>query len=78
MTIGKMTALAFGLVGGFALGVWTGPHLMQRADRAESAVHRTVVVPSAQEAPDDGGPRGAQARAARARPPRPRPPALHA
>ena len=47
MTIGKMTALAFGLVGGFALGVWTGPHLMQRADRAESAVHQTVAVPEA-------------------------------
>ena len=72
MTIGKMTALAFGLVGGFALGVWTGPHLMQRADRDASAVHDTVVVPSAQEAPDAAaGTQARQARAARARRPAP-------
>ena len=45
MTMGKMTALALGLVGGFALGVWTGPHITQRADRAASAVHETVTVP---------------------------------
>jgi hypothetical protein len=48
MTIGKMTALSLGLVGGFALGVWTGPHITQRADRAESAVHETITVPEAQ------------------------------
>ena len=65
MTIGKMTALAFGLVGGFALGVWTGPHLMQRADRAESAVHQTVTVPDA-EHPRDAVIEAKQARAARA------------
>ena len=45
MTMGKMTALALGLVGGFALGVWTGPHITQRADRASQAVHETVTVP---------------------------------
>ena len=45
MTMGKMTALALGLVGGFALGVWTGPHITQRADRAASGVHETVTVP---------------------------------
>ena len=45
MTMGKMTALALGLVGGFALGVWTGPHIMQRADPAASAVNETVTVP---------------------------------
>ena len=45
MTIGKMTALGFGLVGAFALGVWTGPHITERADRAASAVHDTVAVP---------------------------------
>jgi hypothetical protein len=45
MTIGKMTALALGLVGAFALGVWTGPHIMQRAEKAVSAVHETVTVP---------------------------------
>jgi hypothetical protein len=47
MTTGKMTALALGLVGGFALGVWTGPHITHRADRAASAVHDTVTVPDA-------------------------------
>lgn len=31
MTMGKMTALALGLVGGFALGVWTGPQFDQRS-----------------------------------------------
>ena len=65
MTMGKMTALAFGLVGGFALGVWTGPHLVQRADRAESAVHQTVVVPDADH-PRDAALEAKQARAARA------------
>ena len=65
MTIGKMTALTLGLVGGFALGVWTGPHLMQRAERAESAVHQTVAVPEA-EHPRDTILEAKQARAARA------------
>ena len=45
MTIGKMTALALGLVGGFALGVWTGPHITQRAEQAASAVHDTIAIP---------------------------------
>jgi hypothetical protein len=45
MTIGKMTALSLGLVGGFALGVWTGPHITQRADRAATALHDTVEGP---------------------------------
>ena len=45
MTMGKMTALALGLVGGFALGVWTGPHIMQRADRAATSADETVTVP---------------------------------
>jgi len=45
MTMGKMTALALGLLGGFALGVWTGPHITHRADRAVSAVHDTVAEP---------------------------------
>jgi hypothetical protein len=65
MTMGKTMALAFGLVGGFALGVWTGPHLMQRADRNESAVHQTVAVPEA-EHPRDAILEAKQARAARA------------
>jgi len=65
MTMGKMTALAFGLVGGFALGVWTGPHLMQRPDRDQSAVHQTVAVPKA-EHPRDVILEAKQARAARA------------
>ena len=45
MTIGKMTALSLGLVGGFALGVWTGPYVTQRAGQAASAVHETVTIP---------------------------------
>ena len=49
MTIGKMTALSLGLVGGFALGVWTGPHITQRADKAASAVHETVTIPEAKD-----------------------------
>ena len=49
MTIGKMTALGFGLVGAFALGVWTGPHITQRADQAASAVHDTVALPGARD-----------------------------
>ena len=48
MTIGKVTALSLGLVGGFALGVWTGPHITQRAERAASAVRETVAVPGSQ------------------------------
>ena len=53
MTIGKMTALGFGLVGAFALGVWTGPHITQRASDPTSAVHETVTVP---QTPDDAKP----------------------
>jgi len=49
MTIGKMTALSLGLVGGFALGVWTGPHITERADRDASAVHDTVAIPGARD-----------------------------
>jgi hypothetical protein len=45
MTMGKMTALGLGFVGAFALGVWTGPHIMQRVDRDAIAVHDTVAVP---------------------------------
>ena len=47
MTSGQMTALGFGLVGAFALGVWTGPHITKRAESAASAVHETVAVPGA-------------------------------
>lgn len=49
MTIGKMTALSLGLVGSFALGVWTGPHITQRAEQASSAVHETVTAPGTQD-----------------------------
>ena len=49
MTIGKMTALGFGLVGAFALGVWTGPHITHRASDTASAVHETVAVPATPE-----------------------------
>lgn len=67
MTIGKMTALGFGLVGAFALGVWTGPHITQRASDPTSAVHETITVP---ETPDDakaGDPARIARRAAAAR-----------
>jgi hypothetical protein len=40
-----MAAIGFGLVGAFALGVWTGPHITKRAESAASAVHETVAVP---------------------------------
>jgi hypothetical protein len=66
MTIGKMTALSLGLVGGFALGVWTGPHIVQRADPTASAVHEATV-PSGETAaaPESTSP-AARARAATA------------
>jgi hypothetical protein len=50
MTMGKMTMLAFGLVGGFALGVWTGPHIVQRGDEATTAVHDTSATPAGESA----------------------------
>ena len=43
MTMGKMTALALGLVGGFALGVWTGPHVVQRSENVAVADDASVV-----------------------------------
>ena len=49
MTTGQMAAFGFGLVGAFALGVWTAPHITQPADRDATAVHETITVP---EAPD--------------------------
>src|SRR5688572_22982599 len=61
MTIGKMTALGFGLVGAFALGVWTGPHITQRADPTASAIHDTVTAPGAA-----GEAAGSEARTSRA------------
>jgi hypothetical protein len=51
MAMGKMMALSLGLVGGFALGIWTAPHLTPAVDRAENAVHETVVVPTTPDAP---------------------------
>jgi len=47
MTVGKITALGFALVGAFTLGVWTGPHLMHRSEQAASAVSETGGVPDA-------------------------------
>ena len=47
MTIGKMTAFGFALVGAFTLGVWTGPHIIHRADQAATSLHDTVTVPDA-------------------------------
>ena len=67
MTIGKMTALGFGLVGAFALGVWTGPHITQRAADTTSAVHETVAVP---ETPDEAKPADAARSGRRASAPR--------
>jgi hypothetical protein len=64
MTMGKMTALALGLVGGFAVGVWTGPQLMERTGGADSATHQTVIVPSATDAGDAAAPATRKPRAA--------------
>ena len=43
MTIGKMTALGLALVGTFALGVWTGPHIVQRSENVAAADDASVV-----------------------------------
>ena len=44
MTFGKMTALSLGFVGAFALGVWTGPHIVQRsADVSVAADDASVI-----------------------------------
>ena len=67
MTIGKMTALALGFVGCFALGVWTGPHIMNRADPTASAVHETVAVPGAQDEAQPASASRSSSRAAAAR-----------
>lgn len=67
MTIGKMTALGFGLVGAFALGVWTGPHITQRAGDTASAVHETIAVPAAPEKAATTDPARIARRAAAAR-----------
>src|SRR5829696_7763707 len=66
MTIGTMTALGLGFVGAFALGVWTGPHIMQPADPTASAVHDTVTPGTPDEAKAASEARGAS-RAAVAR-----------
>ena len=78
MTIGKMTALSLGLVGGFALGVWTGPHITERTDRDASAVHETVAVPGTPDATAaDEGRSTRRAAAARTEPIDVSAPALH-
>ena len=59
MTIGKMTALGFALVGAFALGVWTGPQIMHRSEHAAIAVSDTAIVPGAPGAPDAAAPSSA-------------------
>jgi hypothetical protein len=43
MTIGKMTALGLALVGTFALGVWTGPHIVERSANVAAADDASVV-----------------------------------
>ena len=47
MTMGKTTGLGLALAGAFALGVWTGPHIMHRSDHAASAVSETGIAPGA-------------------------------
>ena len=44
MTIGKMTALTFGFVGAFGLGVWTSPYLMQRTSTIDVAAHDASII----------------------------------
>ena len=44
MTFGKMTALSLGFVGAFALGVWTGPHIVQRSADATVAADDAGVI----------------------------------
>ena len=44
MTFGKMTALSLGFVGAFALGVWTGPHIVQRSADATVAADDASVI----------------------------------
>ena len=67
MTIGKMTALSLGIVGGFALGVWTGPHITQRAEQTVSAVHEAITIPGPKdEAKPAAGPRSTRAVVTRA------------
>jgi hypothetical protein len=63
MTAGKMTALGLALAGAFALGVWTGPQITQRADRTASVSEETGIVPGADSLPVETA---APARAARA------------
>jgi hypothetical protein len=64
MTVGKMTALGLALAGAFALGVWTGPELTQRAaDRSASVSDDTGIVPGADSLPAETA---APARTARA------------
>src|SRR5262245_33454178 len=67
MTIGKMTAIGFGLVGAFALGVWTGPHITQRASDPTSAVHESIAVPAAPDEAPAADPARIARRAAAAR-----------
>jgi hypothetical protein len=63
MTFGKMTALGLALAGAFALGVWTGPQLTERADSTASVSEETGIVPGADRLPEETA---APARAARA------------
>jgi hypothetical protein len=44
MTFGKMTALSLGFVGAFALGVWTGPHIVQRSANVAVAADDASVI----------------------------------
>jgi hypothetical protein len=44
MTFAKMTALSLGFVGAFALGVWTGPHIVQRSAEATVAADDASVI----------------------------------
>ena len=44
MTIARMTALGLALTGAFALGVWTGPHIMQRSEHVAVAADDESVV----------------------------------
>jgi hypothetical protein len=44
MTFAKMTAISLGFVGAFALGVWTGPNIVQRSADATMASDDASVI----------------------------------
>ena len=69
MTFAKMTALSLGFVGAFALGVWTGPQIVQRSANVAVAADDASVIwgsglpPETEPASTSRAPRAAATRA---------------